>query len=189
MKNTIVVYLAVFAIAIQWGPVLASDDNYEIHYMFVDTNLEGVSIEPQALQFKYIKPYSERIDMEGMLAVGVGEDSVNRKIQLATKFSQDYRLTSIVGAYVKAHAVLEPRIWFYAQVGLARVEYDISSSISGVSPDGTVNGTGFAYGMGLSFALLERGAFILEFNQYPDIEVDDVTIDTAALSLGYQMPF
>ena len=188
MKNALLIFLTLTLIGMT-HPSKADDAKYEFHYMSIDTHMDGVAFEPKALQFKYVKPYSTIVDFEAMLAFGLGQESVDRKIQFATILTQKLRLSSILGAYVKAHVPLEPKVWFFGHLGLARIEYNVSNSISGISPDGSTNDTGLAYGVGLSFNILERGALILQYDQFPDIHADDTKIDTASLSFGYQTTF
>lgn len=189
MKKFSALCLTLFTVVLVNTPSFANEQIYELQYMFVDSDVEGAGFEPNALQFKYIKPYSSYIDFEGMIALGINEAKIERKLPAVGTFTQKFKLSNIVGIFGKIHAELEPRVLLYGHLGLARIEYDISSSASGVSPDGLLSDTGAAYGIGLSFAILKKGAFVVEYNQFPDVNKQGDTIDTAALSVGYQMPF
>jgi len=189
MRKFSAVFLVLCATTLITTTASADEKIYELQYMFVDSDLKGDSFEPHALQFKYIKPYSPMIELEAMIALGINEKKITRKEAPFGTFTQKLRLSNIIGVFAKAHAELEPTVRLYGHIGLARVEYNISTSISGVTPDGTESDSGFAYGFGLSFAVFEKGAFIIEYDQYPDIAESNSTINTAALSVGYQMPF
>ena len=189
MKIFSALCLTLFTVVFLSTPTFADEQIYELQYMFVDSDLEGAAFEPNALQFKYIKPYSSYIDFEGLVALGINEVKIERKLPAVGTFTQKFKLSNIIGIFGKIHTELEPRVLLYGHLGLARIEYDISSSAPGVLPDGMLSDSGAAYGIGLSFAILKKGAFVVEFNQFPDVNKQGNTIDTAALSIGYQMPF
>ena len=189
MKKFLTYSLTLLMLLLVNTVTLAEERLYDLQYVLLDTDVEGAGFEPEALQFKYIIPYSPLIDFEALLALGIDEQKVTRSVPGVGPFTQKCKLSNIVGVLGKIHFALEPRVYFYAHLGVARIEYDISSSADGISPDGSVSDTGAAYGIGLSFALLKKGAFVLEYNQFPDVNKQGTSIDTAALSLGYQMPF
>ena len=167
----------------------AQDIKYEIDYMIVDTSVDKNKFQPNAAQLKYILPYSEDFDFEGILGFGVGQETAHYKYQLATEYTVHFRFTNFAGVYLKAHAKLDPMVLAFAHLGIARMEYNFSSSLPQYKPDGTVSQMGLAYGFGLSLNILEQGAFVLIYDQFPSVKSDNVKIRSSALSIGYQSTF
>ena len=167
----------------------AANSKYEIDFLMMDTDIEGAGYEPEALQYKHIIPYNRYIDLEGIIALGITEEKANRKTGIATFYTQKFKLSNALGFLVKASGALEPRVHAYVHAGLMRIEYDVSTSAGGPGPNGSQSDSGLAYGIGMAFSILKKGAFILEFNELPDISAGNNTIKTSVLSLGYQMPF
>ena len=168
---------------------MAEGTKYEIDYLLMDSNMGGAGFEPNALQYKHLIPYNDFIELEGIIALGITEEKVTRKTGIAGIYTQKFGLSNMLGAMVKIFGAIEPKVHAYAHIGLVRIEYDITSPAGVGQPDGAHDDTGFAYGIGLSFSILKKGAFVLEFNQRPDVDAGSETIDTSLLSLGYQMPF
>jgi hypothetical protein len=167
----------------------AENSKYEIDYLLMDTDIEGAGYEPTALQYKHIIPYNRIIDLEGIIALGISEEKANRKTGIATFYTQKFKLSNALGFLVKVSGALEPKVHAYIHAGLMRIEYDVSTTTGGNGPDGSQSDSGLAYGFGIAFSFLKKGAFVLEFNELPDISTGNNTIKTSVLSLGYQMPF
>ena len=168
---------------------MADNSKYEIDYLLIDTDIEGAGYEPKALQYKHIIPYNRIIDFEGIVALGITEEKANRKTGIATFYTQKFRLSNALGLMAKVSGAMEPKVHAYIHAGLMRIEYDVSTSAGGNGPNGSQSDTGLAYGFGITFSFLKKGAFVLEFNELPDISTGNNTIKTSVLSLGYQMPF
>lgn len=168
---------------------MAEQTLYEIHLMLIDTNFSGANYEPNALLYKHIIPYNSFINLEGIIALGINEDKATRKVGVGSTYKQKLKFSNMLGVMVNFTGEVEPRVHAYAHFGVTRVEYDISTP-SGISgPSGSESETGLAYGFGMSFGFLKTGAFVLEYNELPDVGTGNDTIDTSVLSLGYQMPF
>jgi len=168
---------------------LAQEAKYELDYMLVDSTLGNNKYQPNAAQLKYIIPYTQNFEFEGVLGFGAGVESAHFKYQLATDYTQHFRLTDLVGLYIKAHAEIEPKVLAFAHAGLVRMEYNISSSLSQIKPDGTVTQLGLGYGIGISMNLFEHSSFVLNFDHFPEAKSDGVKIRSTALSIGYQSTF
>jgi hypothetical protein len=181
--------LAVVALLTSSQYTMAEQSFYEIHYLLLDTNIEGANYEPNALLYKHIIPYNSFINLEGIVALGINEDEATRKVGVAGTYKQKIMLSNMIGFMVNFSGEVEPRVHAYAHFGLTRVDYDLSTPSWVGGPDGSQSETGLAYGFGMSFKILNTGAFVLEFNELPDIGAGSDTIDTSVLSLGYQMPF
>lgn len=179
------------AVAILTSPqfAMAEQTLYEIHLMLIDTNFSGANYEPNALLYKHIVPYNSFINLEGIVALGINEDEATRKVGVGSTYKQKLKFSNMLGVMVNFTGEIEPRVHAYAHFGVARVDYDISTPSGINGPDGSQSDTGMAYGFGLSFGFLKTGAFVLEFNELPDVNTENDTIDTSVISLGYQMPF
>ena len=167
----------------------AQEAKYELDYMLVDSTLGNNKYQPNAVQLKYLIPYTQNFEFEGALGFGAGVESAHFKYQLATDYTQHFRLTDFVGLYLKAHVEIEPKVLAFAHAGLVRMEYNISSSITQIKPDGTVSHTGLGYGIGISMKLLEHSSFILIYDHFPDAKSDAINIRSTALSIGFQSTF
>jgi len=167
----------------------AQEAKYEFDYLLVDSTVDSNKFQPNAAQLKYIVPYDQNFEFEGVLGFGVGVESARFKYQLATEYTVHFRFTNSAGVYLKAHAKLDPLVWAFAHLGIARMEYNISASLPQFKPDGTVSQIGLAYGFGLSMNILDHGAFVLIYDQFPDVKSDNVKIHSSALSIGYQSSF
>jgi len=193
MKNSQIKTLILITANLIFGSIspaiFAEDSLYEIQYLLVDTNFEGASYEPGALMYKYIIPYNRILNLEGIVGLGVTEEKSTRKIGIAGTYRQKLKVANILGIQLGLYGELEPKVHAYAHIGLTRLEYDISTPDWAGGLDGAQSDTGLSYGVGLNFKLLNRGAFVVEFNEFPDITSSNITISTSTLSIGYQMPF
>lgn len=167
---------------------LAEDQSYEIQYLMLDASTRGANYQPNALLYKHILPYNKLIDFEGIVALGINEDTEQRKTGIAGYYSQKFKLSNLLGLMVNVHGAIEPRVHGYLHFGIARVDYDLSTPSWVADADGSQNETGLAYGLGITFKLLSKGAFVLEFTQLPDVETNIGTFDSLFIGLGYQMP-
>jgi len=168
---------------------LALEAKYEVNYLFVDTKVDNANYEPNAILLKYVIPYTANIELEGALGFGTGEETEHLKYLSTTPYEQHLSLTDFAGVYLKAHALIEPTVWAVGRLGIVRMEYNVTSSISGIEPDGKFSDFGLSYGVGLSFNLFDNGSIVLGFDQYPDVKSNNATISSAAISLGYQSSF
>lgn len=168
---------------------VANETSYEIHYMLIDSTMKGASYQPDGLLYKHIVPYNSFINLEGIVALGITEEKSSINTGVGGRYTQKLKLSNALGLLVSFSGEVEPSVHLYAHFGLARLDYDISSPASSGGPDGSQSDTGLMYGLGMSFHLLQTGAFVLEFNELPDVSAGNKTVDTTVFSLGYQMPF
>lgn len=190
MKNLLLSGAVLFSLAI--GSVNASAASLDIQYLMLDTDFEGVSLEPSALQLKVANPVAPNISIEGVLAFGITDDDISVTIPPDTlKFGLE--LANLLGVYAKAHADLGSNSQIYGRIGFTKIEYDITATITsgGSSISGTVSDddTGIAFGFGALFALSPQSGLVVEYNQYPDVDFEGLNIETTSLSVGYQMNF
>lgn len=182
--------IAAIILSVSCSLVLAEEDHsYEIQFLLFDTSTQGANYEPNALLYKHIVPYNRLISFEGIVALGINEESARRKIAIGTQYTQKLKLSNMLGFFAKLTGELEPSVHGYVHFGLTRVELDFSTPSSIAGADGSQSGTGLAYGVGLNFRLLEKGAFVLEFNVLPEVDAAGETFDSTYIALGYQIPF
>lgn len=171
-------------------PVLAEASHFELQYMFMEADLDDANFEPDAVLYKHIIPYNSFINLEGIVAIGVTKEKEYRKTGVAGTYTQKLILSNMLGIMANISGHLEPKVHAYVHFGLVRMDYDLSTPSWVVGgPNGSQSQTGLAYGFGLSLHVLEKGAFIVEYNEFPDVDVGNKSIKTTALSVGYQVPF
>jgi len=168
-------------------PTLAENSFYEIQYMIIDSSFGALKYEPNALLYKHVIPYNDLINLEGIVALGISEDSEDLKTGFAGPYTQKLKLSNMLGVMASIWGEMEPSVHAFVHVGLVRVDFDMSTSVGG--PDGSQNHTGLGYGIGMSFHLLKKGAFVLEYNDLPDVDTSSSKLKNTAVSIGYQLPF
>ena len=77
--------------------VQAQEQQYEIHYLLLDTSTQGAKYQPNALLYKHIIPYNKIIALEGIVALGITEESERRKKKSPVL---DQRATLLTATYV-----------------------------------------------------------------------------------------
>ena len=155
--------------------------------------LEDVDeFEPDAVGLKYIHPVGPSTDIMAFMAFGIDDDEIEESDPFLGTVSLSVDLDTIFGVYGRAHADLGTNVQIFGQLGLVQIEYDLDAEISGLGLSGSesYDDTGVAFGLGASFGLSDRAALVIEYNQYPDVDVEDIAdIETTALSVGFQMSF
>lgn len=185
-KNIRLLVLSLWFIA----PLAAAEDtHYELQYLLLESATVGATYRPNALLYKHIIPYNKFVNLEGHVALGITEETAKRKTGLATNYSQSLRFSNLLGLMVKVYGAIEPRVHGYVHFGLSRVDLDLSTQSGINGPNGSQSETGLAYGVGMTFNLLKKGAFVFEFTQLPEVEAGSDKFNTVYIGLGYQMPF
>lgn len=190
-RTTKSLLISIAALFYSFGGTLAYAENnqYEIQFLLMDTSGQGANYRPKALLYKHIVPYSDLISLEGFVALGITEESETRKLNIATTYKQKLMLSNMLGLFVKVSGKIEPRVDGYLHFGVARVDFDFSTPSAIGGADGSQSATGLGYGLGLNFRILEKGAFVLEFNELPEVDAAGETFNTRYFALGYQLPF
>ena len=172
------------------APVAAADQkHYEIQYLLLESSTVGANYKPNALLYKHIVPYNKFLNFEGHVALGITEETARRKTGIAGNYTQKLRFSNMLSLMVKVYGAIEPRVQGYFHFGLSRVDLDLSTPSWVGGPDGSQSETGLAYGLGMTFNLLGKGAFVLEFTQLPEVDAGSETFNTVYIGLGYQLPF
>ena len=179
------------ALILLFGSMSAQAAKLQIDYMMLEADLEDIDeFEPDAVQLKFINPVGPSTDIMGVFAIGISDDEIEETDPFFGTVSLSVDLSTIFGVYVRAHADLGADSQIFGQLGLVRLEYDLDAEIFGVSDSESYDDTGLAFGFGASFGLSDQAAVVIEYNQFPDVDVEDVAdIETTSLSVGIQMSF
>lgn len=179
------------ALILLFGPMSAQAAKLQIDYMMLEADLEDVDeFEPTAIQLKYINPVGPNSDVVGVVAFGISDDEIEEFDPFFGTVSLSVDLANMFGVYGRAHADLGANAQVYGQVGLVLLKYDLDAEISGLSGSESYDDTGLAFGLGASFGLSDQAALVIEYNQLPDVDVEDIAdIETTSLSVGFQMSF
>lgn len=176
---------------VTFGSMSAQAAKLQIDYMMLEADLEDVDeFEPNAIQLKVINPVGPSTDIMGVFAFGISDDEIEEFDPFFGTVSLSVDLATMFGAYVRAHADLGANGQIFGQLGLVQLKYDLDAEISGLSGSESYDDTGVAFGFGASFGLSDQAALVIEYNQLPDVDVEDIAdIETTSLSVGIQMSF
>lgn len=182
--------LVMFAM-VTFGSKSAQAANLQIDYMMLEADLEDVDeFEPDAVQLKYINPVGPSTDVMGVFALGISDDEIEEFIPPFGTVSLSVDLATMFGIYGRAHADLGANGQIFGQLGLVRLEYDLEAEIFGLSDSESYDEFGLALGFGASFGFSEQAALVIEYNQFPDVDIEDIAdLETTSLSIGFQMSF
>ena len=182
--------LTTFAI-VTLGSMSAHAVNFQIDYMMLEADLEDVDeFEPDAVQLKFINPVGPNTDIMGVFAFGISDDKIEEFDPFFGTVSLSVDLSTLFGGYFRAHADLGANAQIFGQVGLVLLDYDLDAEIAGLSGSESYDDTGVAFGFGVLFSVSEQAAIVIEYNQFPDVDVEDIAdIETTSLSVGFQMSF
>lgn len=185
--------LLLVSVVVTFGSMSARAAKLQIDYMMLEADLEDVEeFEPDAVGLKYIHPAGPSIDIMAFIAFGIDDDEIEESDPFLGTVSLSVDLATIFGVYGRAHTDLGARGQIFGQLGLVQIEYDLDAEISGLGLSGSesYDDTGVAFGFGASFGLSDRAALVIEYNQFPDVDVEDIAdIETTSLSVGFQMSF
>jgi len=183
--------LIIGASILLFGSMPVQAAKLQIDYMMLEADLEDVDeFEPTAIQLKYINPIGPNRDIMGVFALGISDDEIEEFDPFFGTVSLSVDLDTMFGIYGRAHADLGANGQIFGQLGLVRLEYDLDAEISGLSGSESYDEFGLAFGFGASFAVSDQAALVIEYNQLPDVDVEDIAdIETTSLSVGLQMSF
>ncbi|MBT8084974.1 MAG: porin family protein [Woeseia sp.] len=183
--------LIVGALILLFGSLSAQAAKLQIDYLMLEADLEDVDeFEPDALQLKIINPVGPGADVVGVFAFGASDDEIEEFDPFFGPVSLSVDLATMFGIYFRAHGDLGANGQIFGQLGLVQLEYDLDAEISGLSGSESYDDTGLAFGFGASFGLSDQAALVIEYNQLPDVDVEDIAdIETTSLSVGLQVSF
>lgn len=174
-----------------FGSVSAQAAKFQIDYVMLEADIEDVEeFEPDAVHLKFIHPVGPNTEILGVIGFGISDDDIEESDPFFGTVSLSVDQGTMFGFYGRAHADLGANSQVFGQLGLVQLEYDIDAEIGGLSGSESYDDTGVAFGFGVSIGLSEQAALVIEYNQFPDVDIEDIAeIETTSLSLGIQMTF
>ena len=163
----------------------------QFDYLLLEADLgDAEDFEPKAIQVKLINSIGPNSDFIGVFALGTSDDELEEFDPFFGTVRLSVDLSTLLGVYGRIHTGLGEGPQFFGQVGLVRLDYDLDAEIFGLSGSESYDDIGLAFGVGLSVGVSDQSAFVIEYNQYPDVDIEDVAdIETSALSLGFRTSF
>lgn len=183
--------LLLVSVVLTFGSTSARAAKYQIDYMMLEADLEDVEeFEPTAIQFKYINPVNPDVDFMAVFALGISDDDIEEFDPFFGTVKLSVELGHLFGVYGRAHTNSDSNTQFFGHLGLVQLKYELDAEIFGLSGSDSYDETGLAFGFGASFGVSDRSAIVIEYNQFPDVDIEDVAdIETTSLSVGYQASF
>ena len=173
------------------GMSTAQATDLQFDYLMLEADLEDVQdFDPDAVQIKLINPVGPNTDVVGVFALGISDDELEEFVPPFGTISLSVDLSTLLGIYVRAHADIGNGAQLFAQFGFVKIDYELDADIFGLTGSESFDEAGLAFGFGLSLSISDRSAFVVEYNQYPDVDIEDASeISSTALSLGYRTSF
>ena len=200
MKNLFSILIVSSVIVFNSMPTQAA--NLEIDYLMLDSEFGSENFDTTALQLKLVNPISPNADIEGVIAFGLDDDSLEETEtffdptlgNITVTATLEAQLGNMIGVFIKGHTGNDSAMQFFGRIGFAmvQIDYDATLAVSGlgsISDSGSEDDSGIAFGFGAAFAVSDTDAFTIEYSQLPDVDFEGIDIETTALSLGYQMSF
>ncbi len=184
-------FMLLLSVVLIFGSMSARAAKFQIDYMMLEADLEDAEeFEPTAIQFKYINPVNPDIDFMAVFAIGISDDEFEEFDPFFGTVKLSVELGNMFGVYGRAHTNSGSNTQFFGQLGLVQLKYDLDAEIFGLSGSDSYDEIGLAFGFGASFGLSDRSSIVIEYNQFPDVDIEDIAdIETTSLSLGYQASF
>jgi hypothetical protein len=162
---------------------MAEGQKVGVDYVKLSSEIEGLDFDTSAVQIRYSNGVAPNIDVEGVFALGIDDDTVT-----LGDISVTGELGHMFGVFAKFHSDSNSGFEAFARVGFALVEYDIDIDIENlVSGSESFDDTGIAFGVGASFNFSETSAIVVEYSKLPDVDFEGVDIETDAISIGFQL--
>lgn len=145
----------------------------EVNLLQLDTAIGTNDASPTAVRGKFGKTITNHFAVEGIIALGLGEDDVTANEQAALKNMYGINLHGTL------QAAKSTELFF--NLGLTAINMEIGN----VSEDDT----GLSFGAGVAYAIGRDGAITFEYSQLPDINRGgtDPDLENTAISLGYRV--
>jgi predicted porin len=143
----------------------------EIGYTMLKMKAEGESVKPNALRGIVGYTLHPNVAVEGMLAFGVGDDSIN---------GVDVKLQHAYGAYVKPKFDVTPQFEVFGRLGFTEAKFKATDAAGSESD----SDNDFSYGLGAAYRFNPRMSVGLDYMRYSD--KDGVKVDGVTVSFGYR---
>ena len=181
----------------------AQGGTFGIDYQMVSTAVKqsdiGLDLDFNitAVELRGSIPVDPMIDIEGTLAIGLGDDTSSQSYYFPPDVftvQAKAELSYALGVFAKFHTDPSQGYQFYGKLGLQKVKVKAKETdiLNGALYD-TLNHSGddigLAYGAGASFNVGGNGDIFVEYLVYPTVDVDGADADSTGLSIGFQIPF
>lgn len=182
--------LILLSAAVMLASLSARAADLQIEYLMLEADLEDVDeFEPDAIQLKYVNPVNPGIDVMGVFAFGISDDEIEETDPFFGTVSLSVELSSLFGIYGRARAELGDNARVYGQLGLVQIKFDLDAEIFGLTGSESYDETGVAFGVGIAIDVSDRASIVIEYNQFPDVDVEDLDLESTGISLGYRAAF
>ena len=166
----------------------SGDSKVGIDYVKANSEIAGEDFDTSAIQIRYSNGVTPNIDVEGVFALGIDDDTVSDSDPFLGNFSVTGELGHMFGVFAKFHSNSNSGFEAFARIGFAMVEFDIDIDTQNFGSDSeSYDDTGIAFGVGASFNFSETSAIVVEYSKLPDVDFEGTDIETDTISIGFQM--
>ena len=210
MKKTILLIIAFFSISTANVSAGSKYAGLDLVMLDVEDNVNNSS-SPRGLAFKFGNIVSPNLKVEGIFAIGLGDDEIWNLSESGTdpflgtysgKITGKLELKNIFGVYLVGFSEISSNSDVYVKAGITNFKLDTtvdttySSSFLGSGAfSSTISGkeTGLSYGFGLNLGISPTSMITLEYNVYPDVDVIDegekYTLESTSINIGFKGSF
>jgi len=170
---------------------MAEGVKVEIDYLMLKSELDVLDFDTSAIQVRVAGAVNPNVDIEGVLAIGVSDDSYNVFQPGVGNVSLSAQLANMLGIYAKLHTDASSKFQFFGRLGLAIVKYDFDASIQGLgSGSDSYDDAGLSFGLGISFNITDKSAIVIDYTILPKVDIEGIAdMETDTIGVGLQMAF
>jgi len=167
----------------------ADNPTFEIDFAKLSSSWGMADFNTSAIQLRAASAVDPNIDIEGMLAFGLSDDKYEVFDPTFGTVSITLKLANMLGLFAKAHSDPSAGYELYGRIGLVLINYDADFYVSSLgSASQSYDGSGLAFGVGVSFSAGGNGSLVLEYSKLPNVDMEGTDIESSVLSLGFQVP-
>jgi len=167
---------------------MAEGQKVGVDYLQVSSEIDGLDFDTSAVQIRFSNGIAPNIDVEGVFALGISDDTYTEFDPFFGNVSVTGELGNMFGVFAKFYSDPNSGFQVFGRVGLAMVKIDIDIDIQNLgSVSESYDDTGIAFGAGASFNFSETSAIVVEYSKLPDVDFEGTDIETDAISIGFQM--
>lgn len=192
MKKIITaIFAALFTFSVNAN---AEGVKFGIDYLMLNSEADTAKFDTSAVQLRISNSINPFLDIEGILAFGISDDTYTETEPGFGTVSVTSQLGNMFGVFARFHTNSSAKFQFFGRVGLAMVEYDLDlfADIPGLvtgSASQSYDDTGIAFGVGASFNVTDKIAIAAEYSILPDVDFEGIDIETDTLGVGILMSF
>jgi len=170
---------------------MAEGVKVEIDYLMLKSEFGVADFDTSAIQVRAAGAVSPNVDIEGVLAFGISDDSYSVFQPGVGNVTLSVQLANMLGIYAKLHTDASSKFQFFGRLGLAIVKYDLDGSIQGVgSESASYDDAGLSFGIGASFNFTKTSAIVAEYAVLPAVDIEGIEdMETDTIAVGLQMAF